>query len=193
MTLRAAEFIGFALFFGACTSAPSEPTPVRWAGIYVAPDSLESLAAEVRSTGGIVVVGSADGASVSRSPSVGPAPNLPAGVFMSLPLEGAGVTVSDGLGDTTAANVVVIASGGPMILVDELGAPSADYVLVLEDEELFSLTEMPAEGEWVFFLSEREGELWLRWRARVMPDGSVDGSRTRFGESASLSSLRTGA
>ncbi len=189
MRLPAVESIAFALLFGACATPGGTPTPVRLENSYIAPDSLEVLATEVRSNGGIVVVGSASGSSVSRPPSVSAAPFHP-GLFISAPLEAAGVTISDGLGDTTDANIVVIASAGPMILVDESGAPSADFYLASYD--YWSLLSVPAEGQWVFFLSEGEGELWLRWRARVMPDGSVDGSLTRSGVSVPLSSLRTG-
>ena len=129
-----------ALTLAACDARPSPPVVVT--SIYVVEDSLVSMAAVTRETGGLVFVGRADGARAG------------------------GIVVTDGLGDTALSRVTLVAS---------------------------DRRETLPSGDWVLFVGRDEtGAMSLRWRARLLPDGTVDGSGTAGGASVTLSMLRTG-
>lgn len=129
-----------ALALAACDTSPRPPVVV--ASIYVVEDSVVSIAAQTRATGGLVFVGRVDGARAG------------------------GFVVTDGLGDTALSHVT---------LLD------------------FDRRDMTPSGDWVLFVGRDEsGALHLRWRARLLPDGTVDGSGTASGASVPLSMLRTG-
>lgn len=174
----------------AASCANSAPTVVHFENSYRQPESLEALATQVRAMGGLVFVGSPDGSSSHHDPSVAPAPNL-ADIYMSQPLESAGVYVSDGLGDTAASQMTLLATAGPMTLVDASGQHAGQYVLETE-EDLVELHSMPSAGNWVFFVIYEDDDALMYSRARLLDDGTVDASATNAGGTVALTALRTG-
>jgi hypothetical protein len=182
-----------AIVLGCVVLACSTPnaTPTRLENIIMAPDSLESLAANTRAAGGIIVVGHADGTRTAHGSRMGPAPNLP-GLFVSVSLDSVGVSVTDGMGDTNQGHLDLVTPNGPTVVVDEHGVPDHDYI-VEDSEEIWERSTMPATGDWVLFTAiDDTGTRWLSWRAALLSDGTVDASGTRSGHDVTLSSLRSG-
>ncbi len=145
-------------------------------------ESLVALARDVRRVGGLVFRGTVVGGRRSLPPArVMMGPNL----ALVSPRLGATVRVTDALGGAAPATVDVVSRTGRDSLVDSLGCPAGN----VSGGTTPAQEEVPAEGEWVFFVYQLEGQRVMTWRAAVVGD-AVSNEGTMAQGSVTIGDLR---
>lgn len=163
---------------GACEGAASSASAIN----PPLPASVVALAQDVRRSGGLVFRGAVVGGRRSLPPLrmvLGP------DRVVLVPQVGATVRVTDALGGASTATVDVVSRTGRSSLVDDRGCPAG----VVSGAPPSAEQEVPAEGEWVFFVYQVEGQRLMTWRAAVSGD-AVSNAGTMTAGAVPIGSLR---
>lgn len=148
------------------------------------PADLVALAESMRAQGGYVFVAESIG---EREPSHADGPGPDANTFLRVREESADVVVSDALGATLPPTLRVLASAGPMEVVDESGEPSTGWII--HDVDDWTLHAFPSSGPHVYFVVPHDGEWFAKVVTPFTDAGLVEGRGTLNGEAMPLSAL----
>jgi|JI10StandDraft_1071094.scaffolds.fasta_scaffold164967_2 hypothetical protein len=146
------------------------------------PESVAALARDVRRVGGLVFRGAVVGGRRSLPPV-----RVMTGTNLTLVSQRAGATVrvTDALGGAAPSAVDIVSRTGRDSVVDSLGCPAGGSSGLTTSTQ----QEVPAEGEWVFFVYQLEGQRVMTWRAAIVGD-AVSNEGTMAQGSVPIGDLR---
>ncbi len=146
------------------------------------PESVAGLARDVRRVGGLVFRGVVVGERRSLPPV-----RVMVGANFTLVSQrlGATVRVTDALGGAAPSAVDIVSRTGRDSVVDYLGCPAGGSSGLTTSAQ----QEVPAEGEWVFFVYQLEGQRMMTWRAAIVGD-AVSNEGTMAQGSVPIGDLR---
>ena len=145
------------------------------------PESVTTLARDVRRVGGVVF----RGVVVSGRRSLPPVRVMTGNLTLVSQRVGATVRVTDALGGAAPSAVDIVSRTGRDSVGDSLGCPAGGSSGLTTSAQ----QEVPADGEWVFFVYQLEGQRIMTWRAAVVGD-AVSNEGTMAQGSVPLADLR---